>query len=133
MGGKHTCSMPGLSGLNSGLVSTCSGTSLQPTLGISSQCLRTVRARSSSVCFFRPAEPKEHTVTRVRWGIYLDSYHHWKIAAVMINQDYWESYRKLIKNHVRNMLGRISRKKKSEQNNVNNILYHSHPLFQLGR
>lgn len=49
-----TCSMPGLSGLRSGLVSTCSGMSLQPTRGISSQCLRTVRAKCSSVCFFRP-------------------------------------------------------------------------------
>lgn len=40
--------MPGFSGLKSGLVSTCSGTSLQPTLGISSHCLRTDRASCSS-------------------------------------------------------------------------------------
>lgn len=49
-----TCSMPGLSGFSRGLVSTCSGTSLQPTLGISSQWLSTVKAKCSSVCFFRP-------------------------------------------------------------------------------
>lgn len=46
--------MPGLSGFSSGRVSTCSGTSLQPTRGISSQWLTAVRARCSSVCFFRP-------------------------------------------------------------------------------
>lgn len=40
--------MPGFSGLKSGLVSTCSGTSLQPTLGISSHRLRTDRASCSS-------------------------------------------------------------------------------------
>lgn len=56
----HTCSMPGLSGLRSGLVSTCSGMSLQPTRGISSQCLRTVRAKCSSVCFLRP-------VSQTKW------------------------------------------------------------------
>lgn len=49
-----TCSMPGLSGFSRGLVSTCSGTSLQPTRSISSQWFSTVRARCSSVCFFRP-------------------------------------------------------------------------------
>lgn len=49
-----TCSMPGLSGFRRGLVSTCSGTSLQPTRGISSQRLSTARARCSSVCFFSP-------------------------------------------------------------------------------
>ena len=49
-----TCSMPGLSGFSRGLVSTCSGTSLQPTLGISSQWFSTVSAKCSSVCFFRP-------------------------------------------------------------------------------
>lgn len=52
----HTCSIPGLSGWSSGLVSTCSGTSLQPALGIPSQCLSTVRARCSSVCFFKPGK-----------------------------------------------------------------------------
>lgn len=46
--------MPGLSGFSSGLVSTCSGTSLQPARGISSQWLIAVRARCSSVCFFKP-------------------------------------------------------------------------------
>jgi hypothetical protein len=40
--------MPGFSGLKSGLVSTCSGTSLHPTFGISSHCLRTDRANCSS-------------------------------------------------------------------------------------
>ena len=49
-----TCSMPGLSGFSRGRVSTCSGTSLQPTLGISSQWFSTVRAKCSSVCFFKP-------------------------------------------------------------------------------
>lgn len=49
-----TCSIPGLSGFSRGLVSTCSGTSLQPTRGMSSQWLRTARARCSSVCFLRP-------------------------------------------------------------------------------
>ncbi len=56
-----TCSMPGLSGLRSGLVSTFSGMSLQPTRGISSQCLRTVRAKCSSVCFFRPVNQTKLT------------------------------------------------------------------------
>lgn len=46
--------MPGLSGFRRGLVSTCSGTSLQPIRGISSQRLSTARARCSSVCFFSP-------------------------------------------------------------------------------
>lgn len=49
-----TCSIPGLSGWSSGLVSTCSGMSLHPTRGISSQCFNTVRARCSSVLFFKP-------------------------------------------------------------------------------
>lgn len=46
-----TCSMPGLSGLSSGLVSTCSGTRRQPTRGMSSQCLRAASATCSSVGF----------------------------------------------------------------------------------
>ena len=36
-GTLRTCSMPGLSGFSSGRVSTCSGTSLQPARGMSSQ------------------------------------------------------------------------------------------------
>lgn len=59
----RTCSIPGLSGWSSGLVSTCSGTSLQPTFGISFQCFNTVRARCSSVCFFRPE--KGHQIIQV--------------------------------------------------------------------
>lgn len=51
-GTLRTCSMPGLSGFSSGRVSTCSGTSLQPARGMSSQWRSTVRARCSSVCFF---------------------------------------------------------------------------------
>jgi len=43
----RTCSMPGFSGLYSGLVSTCSGTSLQPTFGISSQFCSTASASCS--------------------------------------------------------------------------------------
>jgi len=39
--------MPGFSGLYSGLVSTCSGTSLQPTFGISSQFCSTASASCS--------------------------------------------------------------------------------------
>lgn len=54
--GCQTCSIPGLSGWSNGLVSTCSGMSLQPTRGISSQWFSTVRARCSSVCFFKPVE-----------------------------------------------------------------------------
>ena len=46
---RHTCSMPGLSGLKRGLVSTCSGTNRQPTLGTSCQWCNTARAKCSSV------------------------------------------------------------------------------------
>lgn len=46
-----TCSMPGLSGWYRGLVSTCSGTRGHPTLGISSQCWSTARAKCSSLVF----------------------------------------------------------------------------------
>lgn len=54
-----TCSIPGLSGWSNGLVSTCSGTSLQPTRGISSQWFNTVKARCSSVCFFKPTKRQQ--------------------------------------------------------------------------
>lgn len=53
--GSITCSMPGLSGLSSGRVSTCSGTKRQPTRGMSSQWCRTISPRCSSVFFFWPA------------------------------------------------------------------------------
>ena len=46
--------MPGLSGLSSGRVSTCSGTRWQPTRGMSSQCLRASSATCSSVGFLCP-------------------------------------------------------------------------------
>lgn len=52
LGAARTCSMPGLSGFSNGRVSTCSGTSLQPARGMSSQWRSTLRARCSSVCFF---------------------------------------------------------------------------------
>lgn len=52
--GCETCSMPGLSGLSSGRVSTCSGTRRQPARGMSSQCRSTASARCSSVGFFWP-------------------------------------------------------------------------------
>ncbi len=51
---QPTCSIPGLSGLKSALVSTCSVINLVPTRGISCQWCRTARARcSSDTVFFR--------------------------------------------------------------------------------
>lgn len=50
--------MPGLSGLSSGRVSTCSGTRWQPARGMSSQCRSTASARCSSVGFFWPGRQR---------------------------------------------------------------------------
>lgn len=52
--------MPGLSGFRRGLVSICSGTSLQPTRGMSSQWFNASRAICSSVCFFKPMGKNGH-------------------------------------------------------------------------
>lgn len=53
-----TCTSPGFSGLYRDRISTCSGTSLYPYLGISSQCCRTYKALcSSSADQFSSATP----------------------------------------------------------------------------
>lgn len=71
-GVTSTCSMPGLSGLYSGLVSTCSGTKRQPTFGISSQWCSTAKARCSSVnrILLAPAVARKMSITTVSKSCY---------------------------------------------------------------